>query len=277
MAGESQTAGCRAGAAQGILCGAAILLVIGLFGCSPLDYLPPEELPYAKLAIPYSRTRLKTSVSLDVLNVARDPDYQFERDKVEQPLLTQSDTVIAYSARSVDGMKSWLDMIVFDEFRMTASRKYFFCVDEKAEVAPTEPQYYLIPPRRGILFDSEFVIDPQVLTTPFATDEARKIALIKWLSEQFRADVAALVGNPEDPVRGSELVTTAAMMVRQVFTGLLVELDKSPGLAASLGRKKGVAFPHMSLDEGRIRLVVEDDVAVMKIRVNLPMVPLREQ
>ena len=65
MAGESQTAGCRAGAAQGILCGAAILLVIGLFGCSPLDYLPPEELPYAKLAIPYSRTRLKTSVSLD--------------------------------------------------------------------------------------------------------------------------------------------------------------------------------------------------------------------
>jgi hypothetical protein len=277
MAGESQTTGCQANAVHGILCGAAVLLVTGLFGCSPLDYLPPEKLPYTKLAIPYSRTRLKTSVSLDVLNVARDPDYQFEQDKVEQPLLTQSDTVIAYSARSADGLKTWLDMIVFDEFRMTASRKYFFCIDEKAEVAPTEPKYYLIPPRRGILFDSEFIIDPEVLTTPFATDEAQKTAIIKWLSEQFKADVAALVGSPEDPVRGSELIAIAAMMVRQVFMGILIELDKMPGLARNLDRPRGIAFPHISLDEGRIRLVIENDVAVMKIRVNLPMVPLREQ
>jgi len=67
------------------------------------------------------------------------------------------------------------------------------------------------------------------------------------------------------------------MMVRQLFTGLLVELDKSPGLAANLDRKQGVGFPHMSLGEGRIRMAVESNVAAVKIRVNLPMSPLQEQ
>ncbi len=272
-----RTIGRRARAVRGTLCRAALLLATILSGCSPLEYLPPEKLPYAKLAIPYSATELGRSTSLDVLNIARLPAYQFERDKVEQPLLTQSDTVIAYSARSADGLKTWLNMIVFDEFRMTATRKYFFCIDEQAEVAPTMPKYYLIPPRQGVLFDSEFIIDPEVSTTPYATDEAQKIALIRWLSEQFENDVAALIGDPEDPVRGSELVALSGMMVRQVFTGILVELDKSPGLAANLDRPQGIGFPHISLDEGRIRMAVENNVAAVKIRVNLPMLPLQEQ
>lgn len=272
-----QMANRKTEAAPALLCVAALLFAIGLSGCSPLDYLPPEKLPYAKLALPYSTTVLGKSTTLDVLNVARMPEYQFGRDRVEQPLLTQSDTVIAYSAQSADGRKTWLNMIVFDEFRMTASRKYFFCIDENAVVSPTKPKYLLIPPRKGILFDSEFAIDPEVLTTPYATEEAQKIAILTWLSEQFAGDVTALIGGSDDPARGSELISLSAMMVRQVFTGLLVELDKSPGLAASLDRKEGVAFPHMSLGEGRIRMAVDRNVAGVKIRVNLPMSPLQEQ
>ena len=272
-----QATGRKIKAAPGFLCMAALLLAAGLSGCSPLDYLPPEKLPYAKLAVPYSATVLGKSTTLDVLNVARLPAYQFDRRKVEQPLLTQSDTVIAYSARSADGRKTWLNMIVFDEFRMTASRKYFFCIDEHAVVAPTRPKYFLIPPKQGVLFDSEFGIDPEVLTTPYATEEAQKVAILTWLSEQFENDVAALIGGPDDPARGSELISLSGMMVRQLFTGLLVELDKSPGLAANLDRKQGVGFPHMSLGEGRIRMAVESNVAAVKIRVNLPMSPLQEQ
>jgi hypothetical protein len=32
-----------------------------------------------------------------------------------------------------------------------------------------------------------------------------------------------------------------------------------------------VAFPHISLDTGHIQVLAQDDVAVVKIRVNLPM------
>lgn len=254
------------------LCMAALLCLFCLCGCGALDYLPPERLPYAKLAIPYARTDLGQSTTLDVLNIARDPAYQFSEKRVEGVLLTQSETVIAYSGQSADEEKSWLNVIAFDEYRMTASRKYFFCIDERAELAPTDPPYYFIPPREGILFDCRFVIDPEVLTTPYATEEAQKIALLMWLAERFEQDLASLIGNPLDPAQGSEVVLVSGMMVSQTFTGLLVELDKSPGLARNLDDERGIAFPHISLGKGRVRMRVENNIADVKLRVNLPMV-----
>ena len=251
---------------------AALLCLFCVCGCGVLDYLPGEKLPYAKLAIPYTRTELGRTTTLDVLNIARDPAYQFNDKRVEGVLLTQSDTVVAYSGQSADGEKSWLNVIAFDEFRMTAGRKYFFCVDESVELAPVEPPYYFIPAREGILFDCRFVIDPEVLTTPYATEEAQKIALLMWLAERFEQDIASLVGEPLDPAQGSNTVLVSGMMVGQIFTGLLVELDKSPGLARNLEDERGIAFPHISLGEGRIRMVVEKNVADVKLRVNLPMV-----
>ena len=56
-----------------------------------------------------------------MLNVARDPAYQFPPGEAEPVLLTQSDTAIGYSGRSADTRKTWLDLIVFDEYRMTAA------------------------------------------------------------------------------------------------------------------------------------------------------------
>lgn len=247
----------------------ALLSAAMLTGCAPLSY--------ARLAIPYRSTELGRSTSLDVLNIARDPAYQFDRDKVEAVLLTQSDTVVGYSGRRADGRLTWLNMIVFNEFRMTAGRKYFFCINEEAGIAPVEPKYYLIPPRPGILFDSEFIIDPEIMTTPYATAEAQKIAIIQWLAERVEQDVAALVGSLDDPTRGGEQIVLAGMMVSQTFTGVLLELDRSPGLAAYLDRPRGVSFPHLSLGEGRIRMVLQNGRAVMTIRVNLPIVPLDQQ
>jgi len=269
--GRPRTRSHKAQAARGFLRRAALLLALGLCGCAALAYLPPEKLPYAKLAVPYYRTQLKTSTSLDVLNVARDPNYQFRPEQVEAVLLTQSDTVIAYSGRSENGLKTWLDMVVFDEFRMTAQRKYFFCIDERAVKSPARSQRYLIPPRKGILFDSEFVIDPEITTTPYATDEAQKVAIINWLAGQFDSDVAALMGSPRNPTQGSELIPISGAMVRQMFQGILIELDKSPGLAAHLADERGIPFPHMSLDEGRLRMLVQNGVAAVTVRVNLPM------
>jgi hypothetical protein len=52
---------------------------------------------------------------------------------------------------------------------------------------------------------------------------------------------------------------------------VLAQFDKSPGLAKNLAEERGVAFPHMNLGEGRIRLVTQNDLGAVQIRVNLPM------
>ncbi len=255
-------------------CIAALLFatVIGTCSCTP-----SAKLPYAKLSLPYDRTQLKTTTSLDVLNVGHDPAYQFSPRAADPVLLTQSDTAIAYSGRSTDGRKTWLNLIVFDGPRMAAGRKYVFCIDERATADPSRPGHHWLIPRRGLLFDSEFAIGPEILTTPYATEEAQRIAIVKWLSERFKNDVTVLVGRPRNPTQGNEQITTSGLMVNQVFQGILAKLAQSPGVAKNLATDQGVAFPHASLGEGRLRLLVRNDAAVMTIRVNLPLTPLPKQ
>jgi len=253
---------------------AALLFAFTFPGCGGRAYLSPK-LPYHQLSIPYAVTQIGRSTSLEVLNVARDKAYQFDPKQVEQALLTQGDTVIAYSGRSVDTRKTWLNLVAFDEYRMTARRKYFFCIDEQAERAPDDSRKLLFPPYKGILFDAQFVIDSEVLTTPYAPEAAQRIAILQWLAGRLERDVVALVGDAKHPVQGSDAVTLSGMMANQVFQGVLVQLDKSPGLAKSLAEERGVAFPHISLGEGRIRLVTQNDLGTVQVRVNFPMVPSR--
>ena len=248
----------------------ALALLVGVCGCATRRYLSPNRLPYIRLAAPYNQTRLKASTTLDVLGIADGPDYQLERKDVGQQLLNQSDLAIALSGQSKDTFKTWVNLIVFDEHRMTARRKYFFCSDERATVAPDEPSRLLIPPRRGLVFDAECVLPPDILTTPYATEEARLIAIVRWLADQFSADVHDLTGETTKSVQANELIATSGMMMNQVFRGVLGELVRSPGLARSLGSDEGVEFPHISLNKGHIQLAVTNDVVTVKIRVNLP-------
>jgi hypothetical protein len=253
---------------------AALLFAFALSGCGVQEYLSPT-LPYAQLAIPYNSTQIGRSTSLEVLTIARDPAYQFDPDQVTELLLTQSDTVISYSGRREDTYKTWLNMIAFDEFRMVARRKYFFCVAERATLAPGAPRQPLVPPRRGILFDAEFLIDPDVLTTPYATEESQRIAILQWLAGQFQQDMTALVGDPRNPVRGSRGIVASGMMVNQIFQGVLAELVQSPGQAVNLGAEQGIPFPHASLDNARIRLLTRNDLGAIRVRVHFPMIETR--
>jgi len=59
----------------------------------------------------------------------------------------------------------------------------------------------------------------------------------------------------------------------QTFQGVLLTLSKSPGLARNLTDPKGVAFGHISLNEGRVQMLATNDAVALKIRVNLPLTP----
>lgn len=249
-----------------------LLALAGLFsigGCSSLS----EDFAYTKLAGPYSRTRLMGSSTLNVLAMTESPDYQFEPDALGKQLLSQSDTIIALSGQSTDGLKSWVNLVAFDERHMTARRKYFFCSDENAVAGVTDNVTNLIARRKGLLFDGQLVLDSTIRTVPYATDAARQIAIIQWLAEQFNRDVRNLTRSEDRSVHADELVSLAGMMMNQTFQGVLLALGKSPGLARSLGSPEGVAFSHISLNEGRIQMSATNDVVAVKIRVNLPLTP----
>lgn len=242
----------------------ALALLGGTSGCA-------NRLPYATLAAPYHDTQINASTTLDVLAMAESPQYQLESEHVGQQLVSQSDLAIALSGQSADAFKTWVNLVVFDEYRMTAARKYFFCCDERAARAPDHPKRLLVPPRRGIAFDAQCVLPPEIQTTPYTTEEARLVAIVRWLADQFGADVRDLTGGATASIQTNELVSTAGMMMNQVFRGALGELAASPGLTRSLAGDEGVAFPHISLNEGHIHLTVTNDVVTTKIRVNLPM------
>ncbi|UCD52493.1 MAG: hypothetical protein JSW27_07625 [Phycisphaerales bacterium] len=249
-----------------------LLALAGLFsmcGCA----VAPDEFAYARLSAPYYQTRLGAGSSLDVLAQANAPDYQFDPEHIGKQLLSQSDTMVALSGQTADGFKTWVNLVAFDASRMTARRKYFFCSDERATNTTTEPLESLVGRGRGLYFDAQLLLDAEIRTTPYATDEARQIAILRWLADQFNADVRSLTDSADEPTNANELVATAGMMMNQTFQGVLLTLGKSPGLARNLAGAQGVAFGHISLDEGRIQMLATDDAVALKIRVNLPLTP----
>ena len=249
-----------------------LLALAGLFafgGCSN----SAGEFAYAKLSHPYYQTRLGASSSLDVLAQADAPAYQFDRARTGKQLLSQSDTMVALSGQSTDGFKTWVNLIVFDERRMTARRKYFFFSDERATGTTAEPLESLVGQGKGLYFDAQLLLDAAIRTTPYATEEARRIAVFRWLGDQFSSDIRGLTDRADEPTNTNELVATAGMMMNQTFQGVLLALSKSPGLARNLTDLEGVAFGHISLGEGRVQMLATNDAVALKIRVNLPLTP----
>lgn len=249
----------------------AFIIICGLYSCTALRYVPPSKLPYEKLSAGYDHTLLKTSSTLDVLGIFRSPDYKLNPRYVDVQMLNQSDTIVASSGKSKDGYKSWFCMVVFDERRMTANRKYFFCIDEKATVSPTEPKHYMIPPKRALMFNGELILQPELLVKPFATEEAGQIAILRHISESLQKDVSELRGATGELRQGNSILSVSAMVMNQTFSSALLELDKSPVLATKLSDEKGVEFSHITFDKGRIRMIVRDDIAIVKIRLGFPM------
>lgn len=231
------------------------------------------DLSYARLAGPYYQTRLGASSTLDVLAQMEAPDYKFAPEQIDLQLLTQSDTTVASSGRSADRYKTWVNIVVFDERRMTASRKYFFCSDERSREATKPSPAALLGRNKGLLFDAQLLLDPKIATTPYATEEARRIAILRWAAEQFGADVRGLTNRAEEPTQINELVATAGLMMNQTFQGVMLAMTRSPAVARNLTDTAGVAFNHMSLGEGRIQMLATNEAVALKIRVNLPLTP----
>lgn len=188
-------------------------------------------------------TSLKLSKSADILPIIA----------ADTELTSQSESIIASWDQQKDNAVLWFNMVAFDEEQLTAVRKYAFLVDEK------EPEFLSAPTQR-IRFDASIVLSEDILTEPFANDNEKKIAVIGQIQKSFSGDTAKLTTD-------SSSFTSASMMTKQIFNHILYKLDKSPALAAELSDLSGMEFDHMTLGTGRVRLVVEDDIASFKVKI----------
>ncbi len=243
------------------------LFIFGLCGCSsvmsPYVMSKRQELPYdADISDSYYKIELKKSGALDVLPMIHKPEYE---------LLSQSRSVVASFGQEEDGYKSWFNMVAFDEVRLTAKRKYFFLVDEKVKRLPGKRRGFLMEPKPGLMFDSQMVLEKIVFDKPLTSEDAGQISYLRQILRNLRKDISELGQGVDGDALGSDnkMLTISGMLINQIFETVLYTLDSSPGLAEKLGGRHGVEFDHISFGKGTIKMVVEDGVAAVRIRVGV--------
>jgi len=223
----------------------AIICLCALCSCSIGDYFEPLVPPYDKeLSASYRQTKLKESNSADVLTTIHKPEYE---------MLSQSKSVIASIGQKKKGHKIWCNIVAFDENELTAKRKCFFLVDEKAK-------NLLIWPGRRLIFDSEMVLETEVLDEPYANENARRIAILRRVLENIRGDV-------DEVATDNKMIGVCGMLINQTLETVLQKLDESPVLASKLSDADGFGFDHITLGKGNITMSVTDDIVNVKVRL----------
>ena len=219
----------------------------GCFGSEEVaERLWSEGKPYTKnLPQAYDQVYLKETSSAEVLAFIK-------RDKPDIELLSQSESVIASFGEKKGTKQFWMNMVAFDEEDFAATRKYFLAVDEKP--------WHLFAEGQKLRFDTELVFGKEQLSQPYSSENARQIAIIEQLLETFRSDILQIR-------QDSRVLDAAAMMINQTLERLLYIFDKSPGRAAWLNRRDGLEFDHPTLGWGKVRMVFDDDIVKMKVKI----------
>jgi hypothetical protein len=246
-----------------VLC--ILFSMLTLCGCSsvisPYVISKHQELPYdVNLSDSYYKIELEKSGALDVLPVIHKPDSE---------LLSQSRSVVASLGQDEDGYKNWFNMVAFDEVKLTAKRKYFFLVDEKVRRLPGRRRGFLIEPKRGLMFDSQMVLEKLKIDKPLMSEDTVQIAQLRQVLKNLHKDIGELSQGVDATVSDNKMLTISGMLLNQVFETVLYTLDRSPGLAGKLSDSGGVEFDHISFGKGIIRMVVEDGIVTVKIRLGV--------
>ena len=246
-----------------VYCLAAFLLAVLLGGCSvwsPGSKARDKQLfGQEELSTPYDQIALKTSLTIDAL-----PKIQrFQSDRGPllggAEVLSEGQNTVATLGQSKDGRKTWFNMVVFHEFKLNVIRKYFFVVDERATRLAAKPS-------RGMSFDCQMVLDKEVLDRSYTSENLRRMAILRHISENLRADIEALGINTDSPNQNNKMLSVCGMLINQTLELFLLKLDASPVLAAKLSSVDGVDFDHINFGEGKVGMVVQDDMAAAALR-----------
>jgi hypothetical protein len=231
-----------------------------LGGCSSQSSVRPQNaFSQDELSVPYNHIMLKKSLTIDALPKIQRFESELGPLLGGIEVLSQSESVVASLGQGKDGRETWFNMVAFDEFELNVVRKYFFLVDERAGRFPART-------RRGLRFNCEMVVDEDVLGKSYASENARRIALLAHIRENLHKDMGELSAGGDLPNQDNKMLSVCGMLVNQTLEMILVRLDSSPVLAARLSEAGGADFDHINFGGGKVQMAVMDDMVGLRIR-----------
>jgi hypothetical protein len=217
-------------------------------GCAyfqePKERLSFEEKPYtSQLPENYHKIEVNKSSSAEVLSVIHREDKEF---------LSQSESIIASSGVRKKGSQLWYSLIAFDEESLLVSRKYFMAADEKS--------HHLFAEDQKFFFDAVLSTPQEIMNEPYPDNNTRKLELIKYIDDQFSEDSLALVPD-------SKTFHSGVLMTKQTLNTLVNKFEASPAQLANIHKPEGLPFDHMNFDGGRVRMLVDNELLRLRIKV----------
>jgi hypothetical protein len=212
-----------------------------------------------ELSAPYDQITLKKSLTLDALPAIRRSQSEAGSHLAETETVSHSDRVVASLGQSRDGNSTWFNMVTFHEYQLNVIRKCFFAVDDRAGSLSARS-------RRGLRFDCEMVLGKEVLSKSYSSENAKRIAILRYVLDAVREDIQELGGDVDVPGQYNKKLDVCGMLINQTLELILVRLDSSPVLAAKLSSADGLDFDHINFGKGKVHMVVKDDTVVLTMR-----------
>ena len=166
---------------------AVLLPGVLLGGCSTVSpWARSRQLSYqAKLSAPYDQIKVKQSIIHDTVPKIQRLQDELESGFAEAELISHGENVVVSLGQSKDGYQTWFNMVTFQEKELNAVRKYFFFVDDEA-------RSFQLSPNQGLRFDCEMVIGEEMLAEPGTPENARRIAMLRNILDNFHKDINEL-------------------------------------------------------------------------------------
>jgi hypothetical protein len=226
-------------------CSALLAVLFMLPGCSVVNLVKIEGPPSnAEIISGYYDITLKVSSATDSLDEILLPEYE---------LLSQTKRIIAASGQKKDGYKSWLKVAAFDENEKAAKRKYLVIEDEK-------PKTLFAQPKASAYIECQLIIDKELQDTPYSNQPAKLLAVLNSLRKTTARDIAEVSAD-------NKTIRSCGGLLNQALTAAITHLETSPAQAAQLNTDTGVSFSHPSLNEGKIQMGIDHDIATVQIKL----------
>jgi hypothetical protein len=110
------------------------------------------------------------------------------------------------------------------------------------------------------------MLGKEVLGKSYASDNTRRIAILRYVLDQMRKDIKELGDDVDVPDQYNKMLDVCGMLINQTFEMVLVKLESSPVLAMKLSEAGGAEFDHINFDKGTVRMIVADDTVAVQIR-----------
>ena len=241
---------------------AALAMVALQAGCSTVSPWTKarHRSRQARLSAPYEQIAVKQSIIQNTVPMIQRLNDESQADLAAAEMISHSENVVVSMGQSKDGYQTWFNMVTFSENELNVVRKYFFVVDDETKSIQFEPN-------QGLRFDCEIELEKEVFADPGTSDNARRIEILRTVLNYLRIDMYELRDDPDSPDQGNRTIDICRMLINQTFDVILRELNRSPVLASRLSMDGGVEFDHINFDKGKIQLVVNKDIAMVKIRL----------